>query len=96
MVRTTVAIKRHFPKGIRLATPKGGSILWVQLPPQVDGLEVYRNALDHRIAVIPGVVCSNSGRYNNFIQVSYGAPFTEKVKHGIETLGRIISKLSDK
>jgi DNA-binding transcriptional MocR family regulator len=94
VVRTALAIQKHFPPETRLAIPSGGTLLWVQLPPQVDGLKVYRKALDHRIAIIPGVVCSNSWLFKNFIQISCGAPFTAKVEIGIARLGRIISKLS--
>jgi DNA-binding transcriptional MocR family regulator len=96
VVRTALAIHEHFPPETRLAIPKGGTLLWVQLPPQVDGLKVYQKALDHRIAIIPGGVCSNSGQFKNFVQISCGAPYSEKVEKGIATLGRIISKLSRK
>lgn len=98
VVRTALAIQKHFPPETRLAIPNGGTLLWVQLPPQVDGLKVYQKALDHRIAIIPGGVCSNSGQFKNFIQISCGAPYpyTAKVENGIATLGRIISKLSRK
>ena len=89
MVRTALAIKKHFPSETRLAIPNGGSLLWVQLPPQVDGLKVYQQALDYQIAIIPGGVCSNSGQFKNFIQISCGAPYTEKIGNGISTLGRI-------
>jgi DNA-binding transcriptional MocR family regulator len=96
VVRTALAIHEHFPSETRLAIPKGGTLLWVQLPPYVNGLKVYQKALDHRIAIIPGGVCSNSGQFKNFVQISCGAPYTEKVEKGIATLGRIISKLSGK
>jgi DNA-binding transcriptional MocR family regulator len=94
VVRTALAIQKHFPPETRLAIPNGGTLLWVQLPLSVDGLKVYRKALDHRIAIIPGTVCSNYGQFKNFIQISCGAPYTTKVENGIATLGRIISKLS--
>ncbi|MEJ2170850.1 MAG: PLP-dependent aminotransferase family protein [Desulfobacterales bacterium] len=96
VIRTALAIHKHFPIETRLAVPTGGTLLWVQLPPSVDGLKVYRKALDHRIAIIPGAVCSNYGQFKNFIQISCGAPYTAKVENGIATLGRIISKLSGK
>jgi DNA-binding transcriptional MocR family regulator len=92
IVRTAFAIQNYFPSTTRLAIPTGGTFLWVQLPPKVDGLKLYRKALDHHIAIIPGVVCSNSRQFRNFIQISCGAPFTKNLEKGIATLGRIISK----
>lgn len=94
IIRTAFSIQQHFPAETRLAIPSGGTLLWVQLPPRVDGLEVYREALDENIAIIPGVVCSNSGQFKNFIQISCGAPVTDRVERGIETLGDIVNKLS--
>lgn len=96
IIRTAFSIQQHFPTETRLAIPTGGTLLWVQLPPQVDGLEVYQKALDENIAIIPGVVCSNSRQFKNFIQISCGAPFTAKVEKGIETLGKIVRRLLDK
>jgi DNA-binding transcriptional MocR family regulator len=93
--RTALAIQKHFPSGTRLALPDGGTLLWVELPPQVAGFKVYRRALDHHIAIIPGEVCSNSRQFKNFIQISCGSPFTEDIERGIVRLGEIVSELSD-
>ena len=75
VVRTALAIQKHFPSGTRLAIPDGGTLLWIELPPQVVGLEVYRRALQHHIAIIPGValdekggrIGSGEGYYDRFI-----------------------------
>ncbi len=93
MIRTVLAIQQHFPADTRLAPPDGGSLLWVQLHPAIDALEVHQKALEHRIAVIPGVVCSNSGQYGNCIQISYAALFTPAMEEGIRTLGGIINDM---
>ncbi len=90
MVQTALAIQKHFPRQTRLALPEGGSLLWVQLPTQVDGLTVYQEALNHNIALIPGIVCSNSRQFNNYIQISCGSPFTPEIENGIKTLGRLV------
>jgi DNA-binding transcriptional MocR family regulator len=92
VVLTAFSIQKHFPSETRLAVPSGGTLLWVQLPPAVDGLKIYQEALDHNIAIIPGVVCSNSRQFKNYIQISCGAPFTEEVEDGIELLGQLVSK----
>ncbi|MGD9236001.1 MAG: PLP-dependent aminotransferase family protein [Desulfobacterales bacterium] len=93
VVRTAFAIQKHFPPATRLAIPDGGTLLWVELPPQVDGLQVYRRALENHIAIIPGEVCSNSRQFHNFIQIGCGSPFTEVMEKGIMKLGEIVSDL---
>lgn len=94
IIRTAFSIQQHFPPDTRLAIPTGGTLLWVQLTPKVDGLKVYQKALDENIAIIPGVVCSNHRQFKNFIQISCGAPFTSREEKGIKTLGKIVRNLS--
>ena len=91
LYRTAHEVQKHFPPQTRLALPQGGSLLWVQLPPAVDGLAVYQAAFDRNIAIIPGTVCSNSRRFRNYIQLSCAAPLSHKIREAIEKLGSIVS-----
>jgi len=93
-LRTALAIQNHFPEQTRLAVPQGGSLLWVQLPAEVDGLDVYQRAFDRHIAIIPGAVCSNSKHFSNYIQVSCAMPFSRKVDAALGTLGGMVRELS--
>ena len=95
-VRTAMAVHKYFPDQTRMAVPRGGSLLWVQLPPGTDGLEVYQEALKQHISIIPGQVCSNSGRFWDHIQISFGLAYTEKVDQGLKTLGGIVARLGRK
>ena len=38
-------IERSFPAGTRLARPRGGYFLWLELPPGADALAIHRQAL---------------------------------------------------
>ena len=93
IIKTSLAIQKYFPPETRLAIPEGGSLLWVQLPFNIEGLKVYQKALDYKIAIIPGGVCSNSRQFKNYIQISCGSPITQKIEMGIATLGSIIFEL---
>lgn len=94
MMRTATAIRKHFPPGTGLALPRGGSLLWVRLPPEVDGAKVYRRALAEDICIVPGGVCANSRQFTNYIQISCGLPFTPRVENGLRRLGHLITELS--
>jgi DNA-binding transcriptional MocR family regulator len=95
-IQTVLAVQKHFPPDTRMALPKGGSLLWVQLPRGIDGLTVYRRALGRNISIIPGLVCSNSTQFVNSIQISHGLPFTSDVERGIQVLGEIVWGLYEK
>jgi DNA-binding transcriptional MocR family regulator len=89
-IKTVLAVQKHFPPDTRMVLPRGGSLLWIQLASEIDGVDLYRRALDHNISIIPGAVCSNSPQFNNYIQISYGLPYTPEVEEGIRTLGELI------
>jgi len=71
---------------------KGGFALWVELNPKVDSLEVYREAQRHRISILPGIMCSTTPKFNHFIRLSYGFPWSEALEKGVRTLGQIVHK----
>jgi len=47
------AIDKYFSKGIRMVIPKGGFLLWIQLPEGVNSVELYRNLLGEDIVIWP-------------------------------------------
>ena len=47
-----------FPEGTRVTDPRGGFVLWVELPPGVKSLEVAERALTHGVALAPGPMFS--------------------------------------
>lgn len=88
------AIARHFPPGTRVARPGGGVVLWVELPRNVDGTELFRTALASRIGIAPGAVFSAKADYRNYIRVSCGLPLTPALERAIEKLGRMVATTS--
>jgi DNA-binding transcriptional MocR family regulator len=89
------AIARHFPEGTRLTRPDGGYLLWVQLPNGISGQAVYRSALESKILVVPGEVCSTTGRFRDCLRLSCALPWSEKLSQGMATLGRICHELAE-
>ena len=88
LLRESVA--QHFPEGTRITRPRGGVVLWVQLPRGVDSTELYESALRHRIGVTPGSLFSASGKYRNFIRLCAGHPWSEDMEKGVATLGALV------
>lgn len=46
-------VEASFPPGTRVSVPAAGFLLWVELPQQVNALEVHRRALALGIGVSP-------------------------------------------
>ncbi len=88
------AIGRHFPQDTRVSHPEGGFILWVEMPEEVDSLELYETALQNGISIAPGIIFSITGdRFNNCIRLN-AAYWSERIEHALETLGEIAKAMA--
>jgi DNA-binding transcriptional MocR family regulator len=85
-------IATEFPEGTRVSAPRGGFVLWIELPPGVDALQIHEQALRRRIVVAPGPLFSARQRFTNFIRISAGAPWSERMAEGLRTLARLIAR----
>jgi len=90
--RVSLSISQSFPKGTRVTRPAGGFVLWVELPKSVDSLELYRKALEKKISIAPGPIFSAKQKYQNFIRLSCGQPWSDKLGQAVVTLGRLAGK----
>ena len=79
------AIMTYFPKTTRVTRPKGGFVLWVQMPESVDSLVLYKQALRSGITLSPGYLFSPSQRFKNFIRLN-AACWTEEIERAISSV----------
>ena len=86
------AILRYFPEGTRLSRPEGSFVLWIELPPGVDTLRLYRDALKHHITTAPGALFSVKDRYKNCLRMNCGLPWTDAIATALQTLGGLAKK----
>jgi DNA-binding transcriptional MocR family regulator len=89
------AIGRYFPPGTKATRPGGGMCLWVELPPQVEALRVYQQALAAKITIAPGPLFSPKQKYRNFIRLNCGNPWSERIENGVREVGRIVTALAE-
>ncbi|KAF1021316.1 MAG: 2-aminoadipate transaminase [Paracidovorax wautersii] len=84
------AIAQFFPVGTRLSLPRGGLSLWLELPVGISTMRLYDQALAQGIRIAPGPMFSNTDRYEHFLRVSCGLPFTPAVEQAYRTLGELM------
>ena len=82
-------IVAHFPPEVCVTRPQGGHVLWLEMPPELDAMSLYRErALNANIAIAPGVMFSASGNYyNNCCRLNTAVGWTDEVERAIEPLG---------
>ncbi|MDB6137586.1 MAG: gntR [Verrucomicrobiaceae bacterium] len=91
--KVSQAIAAVFPGPIKITRPSGGFVLWVELPKKVDALQLNEMALLEKISIAPGPMFSAKQDYRNFIRVSCGHPWSDRMERAIGMLGRMVGKL---
>jgi DNA-binding transcriptional MocR family regulator len=86
------AVGRYFPAGTKVTRPQGGYVLWVELPNGVDSLELHRRALAQKVSIAPGPIFSAKQKHKNFIRLSCGLPWSEKIDRAVQTLADLARK----
>lgn len=92
--RFSTAIVQHFPLGTRISRPRGGFVLWVELPAEVDSVQLYADALKAKINIAPGLLFSSQQHYRQCLRINCGIPWDQPIADALETLGQLASKSS--
>lgn len=90
--RTTRAVEKYFPTGTRVSRPAGGFLLWLELPSQIDGAALFKQALAKDICFAPGMVFSATGKYSNYMRLSCGHEWNEQIETALKILGGMANK----
>ncbi|MDN0077535.1 PLP-dependent aminotransferase family protein [Crenobacter sp. SG2303] len=93
MERLRGFVAERFPAGTRASSPSGGCLLWVELPPQVDTLALFRAALAERITVVPGLLYSPRGRYRNCLRLSCCYPWSDAYERALGRVAELAAEL---
>lgn len=91
--RITQAIAAKFPAGTRISQPQGGFVLWIELPPKVNAIELQDRAMAEKINIAPGPMFSAVQGFQNFIRISCGLPWTTRLEKAVTILGRLAHQL---
>jgi 2-aminoadipate transaminase len=84
------ALETFFPTQARWTRPEGGMFVWAELPTGLDTRDLLVEAVANKVAFVPGQSfhADKSGR--NTMRLNFSNVPTERLKEGIERLGRSI------
>ena len=85
------AVGRHFPEGTCVTRPKGGLVLWIELPPPFDSIRLYEEARKRGISIAPGPIFSLTGKYENAVRIN-AAMWSPEIERAIEVLGELAAR----
>jgi len=88
------AIREYFPSRIRVSSPSGGFMLWIEMPEKTDSLELFHKAWEQGISIFPGSAFSVTGLYRNCFRLNCGNTWSKRIEEGFRKLGELVSELS--
>jgi len=86
-------VEETFPEGTRFSRPDAGFLLWVELPPSVDSLDVHRRALAEGISVSPGQLFSPQSRFSHHLRLNCANEPTARLLRCVGRIGEICKAL---
>lgn len=89
-------LKTYMPEGTKWVYPDGGLFTWVELPEGIDTTALLPEANEHKVAYVAGegFFTEGGGKGKNCMRLSFGNVSPEKIRIGMERLGKLIqSKL---
>ncbi|MGE5678748.1 MAG: PLP-dependent aminotransferase family protein [Pseudomonadota bacterium] len=89
------SIDRFFPEGTKRTFPDGGLFTWAELPGGIDTTELLKESTsrpDVKVAFVAGerFFTEGGGKGSNCMRLSFGGIEPERIRIGIERLGRLI------
>ncbi len=86
------ALERYMPEdaGITWTNPEGGLFVWMRLPEGIDTTDMLQDAIEHKVAYVPGASSYVDGRGQNTIRLSYSLVTPEKIEEGIRRLAGVV------
>lgn len=94
VARMSASVAEYFPPGTRLTRPRGGHVLWVEMPGSVESMTLYPRAIQKGISFAPGPMFSASGEFSNFMRLNCAVPWSDAIDAAIRTLGELAQELS--
>jgi 2-aminoadipate transaminase len=86
------AMERFFPEGVQWTHPAGGLFLWVTLPDYLDSTALLKEALEHKVAYVPGTAFYPDGGGHNTMRLNFSFCDPARIETGIRRLGEVFSR----
>jgi 2-aminoadipate transaminase len=84
------AMDRYFPAEVDWTQPAGGLFLWGVLPEYLNSADVLRDAIEKKVAFVPGEPFYPNGGGHNTMRINFSYASPEKIQEGISRLGEVL------
>lgn len=84
------ALDKYFPSDATWTKPKGGFYVWVKLPYFVDTTQMLAEAINEKVAYVPGNAFYPDNEGKNYMRLSYCLPEPKEIEEGIKRLAKVV------
>lgn len=88
------AMAKYFPTNVNYTKPEGGMFIWVTLPEGISSLDLFYQAMEEKVAFVPGDPFYTNKLNVNTFRLNYTNTSPETIEEGIKRLGKILYSLS--
>jgi 2-aminoadipate transaminase len=86
------AIEEHFPPDAHYTRPDGGLFVWAELPTDVDTRELLLDAIQDKVAFVPGQGFHPDASGTNTMRLNFSNVPPDQLREGIRRLGHAIQR----
>jgi 2-aminoadipate transaminase len=86
------AMERYFPSQARWTQPEGGLFLWVELPVSLSADELFEEAINERVAFVPGTSFFACERRLNYMRLNFSNQKPDMIDEGIRRIANVLKR----
>ncbi len=86
------ALQRHFPEEATWNRPVGGLFVWVTLPANFDGQDLFLAARQHGVHYSRGDLFHGDGGGHNTLRMAFSSATPAEIEDGVRTLGNLVKE----
>jgi 2-aminoadipate transaminase len=86
------AFDEYMPEGVTWTRPQGGLFLWLKVPEYMDTVDIFKDAVEQKVAFVPGISFHADGSVHNTMRFNFSNSTPEMIVEGVNRISMVIKK----
>ena len=87
------SLTKYMPTQIKWTHPEGGMFIWITLPENISGTQLFNEAKKHKVSFIPGIKSYPPNiNKDNEIRLNFSYPTKSEIEEGVKRLSELIKE----
>ncbi|WP_105957108.1 aminotransferase-like domain-containing protein [Apilactobacillus quenuiae] len=89
-------IDEQFPKGVKHSNPEGGMFIWVEVPGNINTMDLFNTCVEHNVAFVPGEPFYPDDVIPGTFRVNFSNMNDNQIHEGIRRMAVAIDEMMNK